>query len=406
MNPSSRVKKMQESPIRKLVPYADEARRKGVKVYHLNIGQPDIETPYIFWDAIHKYEEKVLSYSHSQGVISYIDSTINYYRKNNIEFERDEIIITTGGSESILFAMLACLEEKDEIIVFEPFYTNYNGFADMAGVKLVPVRTYAENGFDLPEPEEIEKHITAKTRAIMICNPNNPTGTVYEKEKLKKLVKIIKDRNLFLFSDEVYREFIYDGKTHTSVMEFEEISQNTILLDSISKRYSACGARIGSIASKNKAIMSQIMKLAQARLCAPTLEQIGATALNNNIEESYFNDMKNEYETRRNIVMEYLSKNKDILCLTPGGAFYIIAKIPVDDSNNFAKWMLSDFNLNGETTMVAPADGFYATEGAGKDEIRIAYILKKEDLEKAMTILLAGIEEYNRIAGETRENHV
>ncbi|MGM0607116.1 MAG: pyridoxal phosphate-dependent aminotransferase [Candidatus Muiribacteriota bacterium] len=397
MNPSKRVINMQESPIRKLVPYAQEAKKNNKTVFHLNIGQPDIETPEVFWKAIHNYEEKVLSYGNSQGIQPYIDAVIKYYKRNNIHFEEDEVIATTGGSESILFSMLSCMEHGDEAIVFEPFYTNYNGFADMAGIKLVPIRTYAEDGFDLPKTETIEKHITPKTRAIMVCNPNNPTGSVYSKKKLKSLVNLVNKHNLFLFSDEVYREFIYDGKKHTSVMDFPEIAQNTILMDSISKRFSACGARIGTVASKNKEIMKNILKLGQARLCAPTLGQIGASALYNKIDSNYFNKTRTEYESRRDIVMQYLNKNKDIFCLKPGGAFYIVAKLPLKDSNRFAKWLLSDFHINNETVMVSPADGFYATKGAGKDEIRIAYILKKENLKKAMEILLKGIEEYKKI---------
>lgn len=397
MRPSSRVLKMQESPIRKLVPYADMARKNGKTVYHLNIGQPDIETPHCFWEAIHKFEERVLSYSHSQGLTEFHQSTLDYYRKNGMEFDNDELIITNGGSEAILFAMIACLEPGDEVVVFEPFYTNYNGFAVMADVKLVPVTTYAETGFDLPEASEIEKVINSKTRAIMICNPNNPTGTVYSREKLQEIVNIVKKHGLFLFSDEVYREFVYDGQKHISVMEFEEIAQNTILLDSISKRYSACGARVGCVASKNKAVMKNIMKLAQARLCAPTLAQVGATALNREIGPDYFENMRREYQERRDIVMEYLRKDPEILCLTPGGAFYIIAKIPVKDSTEFATWMLKDFSIDNETTMIAPANGFYVTENTGNDEIRIAYILKPEKLKKAMQILLKGIQEYKKL---------
>ncbi|MCK9223916.1 MAG: pyridoxal phosphate-dependent aminotransferase, partial [Candidatus Muirbacterium halophilum] len=361
MRPSSRVLEMQESPIRKLVPYSDRLIKSGKSVYHLNIGQPDIETPQCFWDAIHKFEKKVLSYAHSQGLTEYHESTIDYYKNIGIDFDKDELIITNGGSEAIYFAMLACLELGQEIIVFEPFYTNYNSFAGMAGVKLVPVTTYAENGFDLPKMADIEKLITKKTKAIMICNPNNPTGTVYSREKMKELASLVKKHNLFLFSDEVYREFVYDGQEHVSVMEFPEISQNAILLDSISKRYSACGARVGSVASKNKDIMKNIMKLAQARLCAPTLAQVGATALNREIGDDYFIEMRKEYQERRDIVMEYLKKDPEIICLTPGGAFYIIAKIPVKDSTEFATWMLRDFSVNNETTMVAPANGFYAT---------------------------------------------
>lgn len=394
MKPSKRIQKMQASPIRKLVPFADKAKKNGTKVFHLNIGQPDIETPHVFWDAIHKFEERVLSYSHSQGLPEYHASTIEYYKNNNIELEEDELIITTGGSESILFALMACCEHGDEVIVFEPFYTNYNGFATIAGVKLVPVTTYAEDGFDLPSVAEIEKKITSKTSAIMICNPNNPTGSVYTREKLSQLAELVKRKDLFLLSDEVYREFTYEGKKHVSVMEFPVIAQNAIMLDSISKRYSACGARLGSLATKNKEIVKEVMKLAQARLCAPTLEQVGATEMNKQLGADYFAETVEEYQKRRDIVMSYLEHEHDIVCLTPGGAFYIIAKLPIKDSNHFAQWMLEKYSDNNETTMVAPAGGFYASENQGNDEIRIAYILKEKNLKRAMEILLKGLRQY------------
>ncbi|MFW5782530.1 MAG: pyridoxal phosphate-dependent aminotransferase [Candidatus Muiribacteriaceae bacterium] len=394
MKASERVSVMQESPIRKLVPFADRAKQAGKTVYHLNIGQPDIETPQCFWDTIHDFEERVLSYSHSQGYPEYHSSTLDYYRRHAIDLSEDELIITTGGSEAILFAFITCLQPGDEVLVFEPFYTNYNGFAAMADIVPVPVTTYAEDGFDLPGRDILERHITDKTRGIMICNPNNPTGSVYSRKRLRELADLVKKHDLFLFSDEVYREFIYDGKNHTSVMEFKDIDQHTILLDSISKRYSACGARLGSIASRNRDVMKNVMKLAQARLCAPTLGQIGATALNNTIGPEYFKEMRQEYQNRRDIVMEYLNKDPEIVCLTPGGAFYIIAKLPIADSEDFAKWMLTDFEIDNATTMISPASGFYASPDMGNDEIRIAYILKKENLEKAMKILLKGIKAY------------
>jgi len=394
MNPSKRIQAMQSSPIRKLVPFADKAKKNGTRVFHLNIGQPDIETPHVFWDAIHNFEERVLAYSHSQGLPEYHASTLEYYKRNNIELEENELMITTGGSESILFALIACCEHGDEVIVFEPFYTNYNGFATMAGVKLVPVTTYAENGFDLPEMSEVEKKITKKTSAIMICNPNNPTGSVYTRKKIAQLAELVEKKGLFLLSDEVYREFTYEGKKHVSVMEFPTIAQNAIMLDSISKRYSACGARLGSLATKNKQIVREVMKLAQARLCAPTLEQVGATRMNRQLGKEYFEEMTAEYQKRRDIVMSYLKHEHDIVCRTPGGAFYIIAKLPVKDSTHFAQWMLEKYSDKGQTTMVAPAGGFYASKKQGEDEIRIAYILKEENLKRAMEILIKGLRQY------------
>lgn len=391
---SERIIQMQESPIRKLVPLAEKAKKNGKKVYHLNIGQPDIKTPTEFMDSIKKYDEEVLSYSFSQGLPELIDSFINYYKTYDIEFEEDEILITNGGSEAILFSLLAVCDAGDEILVPEPFYTNYNGFSSAAGVKVVPITTKAENGFKLPNKEDIQNLVTDKTKAILLSNPGNPTGAVYTKEEMDALMQIAKENDLYIISDEVYREFIYDGFEYKSFAIFEDIKDRVILTDSISKRYSACGARIGMIACKNKDLIKQILKLCQGRLCVPTLEQIGAAGLIN-VSKEYLNEIVDEYKKRRDIVYNELSNMDGVICKKPHGAFYAIAKLPVDNAEDFVKWLLTDFDVDGETIMLAPAEGFYATKGLGVDEVRISYVLNEESLKKSMNILKLALKKYS-----------
>lgn len=391
---SQRAAGMPASPIRKLVPLSDQAKARGIKVYHLNIGQPDIPTPPEFMDAVRNYDKVVLAYGNSKGDSSYLKGLAAYYRHCGIDVEPKDIQVTTGGSEAIIFAMMCAAGVGDEIIVFEPFYTNYNGFAMMADVKLVPLALEARSGFHLPPRETIEALVTPKTRAILVCSPNNPTGTVYTREEMEMLAAISRDHNLFLLSDEVYREFIYEG-SHTSVMHLDGISDRAILLDSVSKRYSACGARIGCLVSKNKQVMDAVLCMGQARLCSPSIEQAGAAeALK--LKDDYFRGIAEEYRRRRDTVYDELMKIPGVVCLKPSGAFYIMAKLPIKDVEDFARWMLTDFSLDGATTMVAPGPGFYATPGKGRDEARIAYVLNVNDLKRAMQILAAGIEAYNR----------
>ncbi len=381
------------SPIRKLIPLAEQAKGRGIKIYHLNIGQPDIETPPEFWQAIKGYANKVLAYGNSQGMADYLSKLSQYYKKCGLDISPDEIIVTTGGSEAIIFAMTIICEPDEEIIVFEPFYTNYNGFAIQAGIKLVPITTKAEDGFHLPPRAIIEKVITSKTRGILFCNPNNPTGTVYGREELNMLKELVRDNNLFLLADEVYREFIYEGK-HISAMSMTEISDRIIMLDSISKRFSACGARVGNLVTKNRDIYNAALHLGQARLCSPTLEQVGAAAAYD-LGDDYFKKMVGEYRNRRDVVYDGLMKIPGTICINPGGAFYIMAKLPIDNAENFASFMLTEFSYNGKSVMVAPGPGFYASQGKGQSECRIAYVLKTDDLKDAMDILKRGVEAYN-----------
>jgi len=394
---SKRGKEMPASPIRKLIPLADEIKKKGVKVYHLNIGQPDIPTPVEFWNAIKNYPNKVLAYSNSKGDIRLRQSMVEYYKKKNIFVQPENVQITTGGSEALIFAMICISDVGEEIIVFEPFYTNYNSFARMADINLVPIPTKAENGYHLPEKKAIEKKITSKTRGILLATPNNPTGTVFTKAEMETIAELAKKYDLFFLSDEVYREFIYEG-VHTSIMHIEGIEDRAILLDSISKRYSACGARIGCLVSKNKEVTDTALKLGQSRLCSPSIEQYGAIGALG-LPEDYFLAMADEYKRRRDTCYAELMKIPGVFCQKPSGAFYIMAKFPVKDIEDFARWMLSDFSLDGATTMIAPGPGFYATKGMGKDEARIAYVLNVEDLKKAMRILAKGVEKYNKIKG-------
>lgn len=390
---SARAIEMPASPIRRLVPYAEAAAKRGVKIYHLNIGQPDIETPEEFWNAIKNYKIKVLEYSHSAGNESYRKKLVEYYKRYHIDLSFTDIMITTGGSEALLFGFFTCLNPGDEVIVPEPFYTNYNGFAVTAGIKIVPVTAYIENGFALPPVSDFEKLISPKTKAIMICNPNNPTGYLYSRDELDQLKELVLKYNLYLFADEVYREFVYDGKTHTSILELNGLENNTVVFDSISKRYSACGARVGTIISRNRELMASVLKFGQSRLCPPTLEQVGAEA-SVDVGPDYFRTVQDEYVNRRNLVIEALNKMEGVTCPKPGGAFYSIVRLPIDDCDKFCTWMLESFSHEGQTVMMAPANGFYATPGLGQNEVRIAYVLNKENLAKAMACLEVALKVY------------
>ena len=385
---------MPESPIRKLVPFAEKAKKAGKKVYHLNIGQPDIKTPELALEAIHNFSDKVVEYSHSAGFESYRKGLAKYYQNLGIAINHDDIIVTTGGSEALLFALNTCLDVGDEIIIPEPFYANYNGFSTSAGVKVKPIATSIYDGFALPKIQEFEKLITPNTKAILICNPGNPTGYLYSKKELETLRDIVIKHDLFLIADEVYREFAYDGNVHHSVLNIEGLKENSIVIDSTSKRYSMCGIRVGCIVSKNKVLMAAVMKFAQARLSPPTFGQIaGEAALKTDI--SYFEEVSAEYVSRRDLLVEGLNKIEGVFCPKPTGAFYAIAELPVDDADKFAQWLLEDFELDGETIMIAPAAGFYATPNIGTNQVRIAYVLNKKSLQKSITILAAALKLYN-----------
>lgn len=381
------------SPIRKLVPFSDAAKKRGIKVYHLNIGQPDIETPANVLDKIRNTDLRVIEYSHSAGIPSYRKKLAEYYERVGIQVSPEEMIVTTGGSEGILFAMMSCLNPGDEVIIPEPFYANYNGFAIAAGVTVKPIESFIENGFGLPPISAFEQAITPKTKAILICNPNNPTGYLYSRNELELLRDIVKKHDLFLFSDEVYREFCYDGREHFSVMNLAGIDQNVILLDSISKRYSACGVRIGVMISRNKEVMSTAMKFAQARLSPPTFGQIAGEAAVDT-PPSYLENVLKEYVQRRDIVVESINKMDRCFCPNPGGAFYAVARLPIDDSDKFCQWLLESFDYQGQTVMLAPATGFYSTPGRGINEVRISYVLNLTDLGNAMKCLEEGLKAY------------
>ena len=381
------------SPIRKLVPFSDAAKQRGVKVYHLNIGQPDIETPKGAIKALQQKEIGVLAYSHSAGYLSCREKLVEYYKRFNINVTADEIIVTNGGSEGIQFAFNACLDPGDEVIIPEPFYANYNGFAKMSGVTVKPIVSVIDNGFALPPIEEFEKVITPKTKAIMICNPNNPTGYLYSQQELETLAQIVKKYDLFLFSDEVYREFAYDNEKVFSVMNLKGIEQNVVLLDSVSKRYSACGARIGMFITKNREVYATAMKCAQARLSPPSFGQYFTEAAVDTPKE-YFDAVLAEYIARRNCIVEAINRMPGCFCPTPKGAFYAVARLPIDDSDRFCQWLLEDFSYEGQTVMLAPATGFYSAPGKGKDEVRISYCLKVSDLEKAMKCLEEALKVY------------
>ena len=387
---------MPESPIRKLVPYAEIAKKKGNKVYHLNIGQPDIKTPEVAMNSIKNLDIKVLEYSHSAGFESYRTKLSQYYKNHGLPIDLADIIITTGGSEALLFAMGSTMDVDDEIIIPEPFYANYNGFSTASGAKVVPVISTIETGFALPPIADFERLITPKTKAILICNPGNPTGYLYSKEEIMQLAALVKKHDLFLIADEVYREFTYDGDVHYSVMNIPGLEQNAIMIDSVSKRYSMCGARIGCIVSKNKELMATAMKFAQARLSPPTFAQIASEAALET-PQSYFDEVISEYRERRDTLVEELNKIEGVKVAKPKGAFYCIAQLPIDNADNFAQWLLESFDLNGETVMVAPAAGFYSTKGVGLNEVRIAYVLKKEDLIRSVQILKEAIKTYNQL---------
>jgi aspartate aminotransferase len=391
---SNKGQQMPESPIRKLVPYAEIAKKKGHKVYHLNIGQPDIKTPEVAMNSIKNLDIKVLEYSHSAGFESYRTKLSNYYKDHGLPIDPADIIITTGGSEALLFAMGTTMDAGDEIIIPEPFYANYNGFSTASGVKVVPVISTIDDGFALPPISAFEKLITPKTKAILICNPGNPTGYLYSKEEIMQLAEIVKKHDLFLIADEVYREFTYDGDLHFSVMNVPGLEENAIMIDSVSKRYSMCGARIGCIVSKNKAVMATAMKFAQARLSPPTFAQIASEAALDT-PQSYFDEVITEYRERRDILVSELNKIEGVKVARPNGAFYCIAELPIDNADNFAQWLLETYDLNGETVMVAPAAGFYSTPGVGLNQVRIAYVLKKEDLVRSVQILKEAIIAYN-----------
>ena len=383
---------MPASPIRKLVPFAEAAKRKGIRVYHLNIGQPDIETPPAIMDAVRKTNMKVLEYTHSAGNETYRRKLVQYYKKVGIDLSYEQIMITTGGSEAIMFGFFTCLNPGDEVIIPEPFYANYNGFACAAGVNVVPITSYIESGFALPPIEDFEKVITPKTKAVIICNPNNPTGYLYSRKEMEELKNICLKHNLYLFSDEAYREFCYDGE-YVSAMHLTGIEQNVVLMDTISKRYSACGARIGALVTKNKAVYDAAMKFAQARLSPPGLAQVlGEAAID--LPDDYFDAPKAEYLARRNLVVQRLNSMPGVFCPSPGGAFYAIARLPIDDADKFCQWLLEDFAYNDQTVMLAPATGFYGTSGLGKDEVRLAYVLNLSALNAAMDCLEKALQQY------------
>jgi len=394
MKLSNRARHIQESPIRKLAALSLDTKKRGVQVYHLNIGQPDIVTPDVFMKRVCAYEDKVLSYGPSDGLDPLKEAMVSYFRNYQISLEKKNIVIATGGSEAIAFAFNVVADPGDEIIIPEPFYTNYNGYASLSGLTIVPVTTLAEKGFHLPSIEEFEKRITERTRAILLCSPNNPTGTVYTPEEIRAVGELARKHNLFLIADEVYKEFTYDGKVHFSVLQIPGLEDKAIVVDSISKRYSACGARIGAVISRNDEVMKAVLKFAQARLCPPTLEQIGAIGAYG-LPLTYFRGVMDEYQQRRDTLYAILTSRPDVILQKPEGAFYIMAKLPVADADDFARWLLADFQDNQETVMVAPGAGFYSTPGKGLQEVRLAYVLETHKLERAGQILLKAIDRYN-----------
>ena len=392
-NISIKGKSMPESPIRKLVPYAEDAKKRGIKVFKLNIGQPDIETPTQAIDAVKNSDIKILAYSRSEGSDNYRSKLAQYYSKKNISVKQNDIIVTSGASEALFFTLGSIMDPGDEIIIPEPFYANYNGFSVANGIKILPITSSIEDNFSLPKISEFKKLITPKTKAILICNPNNPTGYLYSKEEIKKLVEIVREYDLFLIADEVYREFTYDGYKHYSIMEEESIDQNAIMIDSVSKRYSMCGARIGCVVSKNKELIKTVLKFAQARLSPPTFAQIASLAALET-PEKYFDDVIKEYKKRRDVLIKKLREIPGIKVSVPKGAFYCIVELPVNDANNFASWLLKNFSLNNETVMVAPAEGFYSSIDTGKNQIRIAYVLNEKDLISATNIIKEALIQY------------
>jgi aspartate aminotransferase len=394
---SRRAREIQESPIRKLTPLADQARKRGIGVYHLNIGQPDIPTPIQFWDTVRSKLGNILAYGPSNGIPELREAISTYYQRAGMQVEPGQVMITTGGSEAVMFAMMGVCDPGDEILCFEPFYTNYNGFASMADVTLVPITSRVENGFHLPGEEEITAKISGRTRAILICNPNNPTGTVLTDDELRTLADITNAHGLFLLADEVYRDFTFDDRTHSSILSIPGLEDRAVVMDSISKRFSSCGARLGNLITRNRELMTAFMKFGQARLCPPTLSQYGAAEMYASLTDGYYRDVVTEYQLRRDVLMEELHGRTGIFFLKPEGAFYATIRIPVDDADRFAAWLLTDFSVDGWTTMVAPAAGFYATPGLGRNEIRIAYVIGAEKMRPALDILKSALVEYGRI---------
>ena len=397
---SKRLSSMQESPIRKLAPFATAAKAEGVKVYHLNIGQPDIITPIGFFDAVKNFDKKVLEYAGSQGIPELIEAIRKYYTTYDMNFANEDIIITNGGSEALLFSFMAACDPGDNILIPEPFYTNYNGFAQCLNVNVKSITTVAENGFHLPSKDEILAKIDDKTSAILVVNPGNPTGCVYTKEEVRMIADIAKEKDLWIIADEVYREFVYEGLQYTSFGNMKDVEDRVIIIDSVSKRYSACGARIGSIACKNKKFMAEVMKVCQGRLCVATIEQLGAAALYDT-SASYFKEVNDEYRKRRDVLYEELMKADGVICEKPMGAFYIVAKLPVENAEDFVAWTLKEFRRDNETVMCTPAEGFYSTPGLGKNEVRLAYVLKEEDLRRAGQLLKEALEEYAKLPNKS-----
>lgn len=395
MKISNRALEMNFSPIRKLIPFADEAEKRGIKVYRLNIGQPNIVTPDSFFEGLNNYKEKIVTYSDSKGILKLRESFVKSYKLSGIDIDEEDILITQGGSEAILFVLMAICNEGDEVLIPEPFYSNYSSFSTFAGAKVRAIPTTIENSFHLPTQEEIEKLITPKTRAIMFSNPVNPTGTVYTKEEILMIGEIAKKHNLYIIADEVYRQFVYDNIDYTSIMKMDDLKDRVILVDSISKHYSACGARIGLIASKNHELMNYILKFCQARLCVSTIEQHAAANLINTMD-SYLEDVKLKYKSRRDLLFGYLQKIPGVVCSKPEGAFYIFAKLPIDNAEKFAKWLLTDYSYDGKTILIAPGPGFYQTEGRGEQEVRFSFCTNIDDIENAMIVLRRALEEYNK----------
>jgi aspartate aminotransferase len=396
MQVSKRAREIQASPIRKLKPYADKTLAKGIKIFHLNIGDPDIPTPQAVIDTFCRYRGPVLSYGPAQGFLDLREAVARYFGQYRIPLEADNVLITTGGSEAIHFAFSIVAETGEEIIIPEPYYTNYNGYASFAGVRIVPLPLKVEDGFRLPPLEAIEAKITPKTRAILVCSPNNPTGTVYTPEELERVVRLVKKHDLFLIGDEVYKEFVYDGLRHKSILEYEDIRERAIVVDSISKRYSCCGARIGMVITRNADVYQAALKFAQARLCPPSVEQMAALSAYN-MPMDYFRPVREEYQRRRDVLYEGLKDVPGIVIRKPQGAFYVIVRLPVKDAEHFAVWMLSEFSLDGKTVMVAPGPGFYSTPNLGADEIRIAYVINETDLREAVRVFKAGLEKYRTL---------
>lgn len=398
---SKKLEQMSHSPIRKFYKYANEAVKKGKKIYYLNIGQPDIKTPKVFFDAIKNFDDDVLEYMPSEGISPLVEEMRKYYEKHRIYYDNEDIIITHGGSEALTFALLCITNEGDEVIVPEPFYSNYSIFIKGTGAKIIPITTHAENGFHFAEQQEIESRITKRTKAILLTNPGNPTGTVLTIKEMRMIADIAKKHDIFIIADEVYREFVYDGIPITSFGQLPDVKDRVVLIDSVSKRFSACGARIGALVTKNRELQNHVLKLCQGRLSCPTIDQLGAAELYK-MPMDYFEEIKNEYQKRRDVVFNILSNIEGVVCQKPSGAFYITAKLPIENAEDFLIWMLTSFEMDNETVMFAPVEGFYESRGLGKDEIRLAYVLNEKDLARAMEILKKGLEEYRELT-MTRE---